>query len=105
MKTTTLVFCFLGLLCATAAFGQTAPLLVANPQPVAMPDHAQHASEHAMANESSLLGSNPYTYARGEQPLSEFGSAPAYETPLGDVARAYRKQRLATPKAVKSLEK
>ena len=105
MKTTTFALCFLCLLCATAAFGQSAPILTNNPQPIQMFEHTEHASEHAMAQESNLLGSNPYTYAHGEQPLSEFGSSPRYETPLGDIARAYRKEHAATVKPVKTLEK
>ena len=36
--------------------------------------------------------------------MSELGSLP-YETPLGDVARAYRKEHVDAPKAVKILEK
>jgi hypothetical protein len=105
MKTSIFALCFLCLLCATTAFGQSAPILSNTAQPVQMFEHAQHASEHAMAQESSLLGSNPYTYAQGEQPLSEFGSSPMYETPLGDIARAYRKEHAAKAKAVKALEK
>jgi hypothetical protein len=106
MKTTIFALCVLCLLCATSAFGQNAPILSNTPQVTQMYEHPQHAEVHAMAQESTLLGPNPYTYARGEQPLSEYGSSPAYETPLGDVARAYRKEHaLTTAKAVKSLEK
>jgi hypothetical protein len=105
MKTTTLALCFLCLLCATAAFGQTAPVISSTVQPTSVPDHPQHASQHAMAEESSLLYSNPYSYAQGERPLSEFVSAPTPETPLGDIARAYRKEHTAAVKAVRSLDK
>lgn len=106
MKTTIFTLCVLSLLCTTSAFGQSAPVLSNNPQVTQMSEHPQHAEVHAMAPETTLLGPNPYTYARGEQPLSEYGSSPAYETPLGDVARAYRKQHgVTTAKAVKSLER
>jgi hypothetical protein len=106
MKTTIFALCVLCLLCATSAFGQTASVLSNTPQVTQMLEHPEHASVHAMAQETTLLGPNPYTYAQGEQPLSEFGSSPMYETPLGDVARAYRKQHaITTAKAVKSLEK
>jgi hypothetical protein len=94
----------LGFLCATAALGQTASVLSNNPQPTVIPDHPQHASQHAMALETSLLSTSVYTYAQGEQPLAQFGSLP-YETPLGDVARAYRKEHAAVPKAAKVMEK
>ena len=53
MKTTLL--CILCLLCATAAFAQSAPVMNSNPQPVVIVDHPQHASQHAMAQETSLF--------------------------------------------------
>jgi hypothetical protein len=87
MKTTIFAFCFL---CATAAFGQTANILTNNPQPLIFPEHPQHASEHAMAQESNLLGCSAYSYAQGERPLWEFGSVKPQEVSLGEVARAYR---------------
>ncbi|MFZ0540419.1 MAG: hypothetical protein WBQ87_14790 [Candidatus Sulfotelmatobacter sp.] len=102
MKTTIIVFC---LLCATAAFGQNGPILNNNATPVVMTEHPQRASEHALAPETSLLsGMSPYTYAKGEVPLAELGSLPC-ETPLGDVARAYRKEHAEVPKATIVLDK
>ena len=104
MKTTIVAVSFLCFLCATTAFGQSASVLTNNPQPIQMQDHPQHASEHAMAQESSLLSSNsPYSYAHGEVPLAELGSL-EYQTPLGDVARAYRKEHTTAAKAIKALE-
>lgn len=101
MKTLIIAFC---LLCATAAFGQSASVLSNNPQPTVVPDHPQHASQHAMGQEVSLFGSSSaYTYAQGERPLWEFGSSDKHEVPLGDVARAYRKGHVIDRKAVKSL--
>ncbi|MGC2171535.1 MAG: hypothetical protein WA555_20495 [Candidatus Sulfotelmatobacter sp.] len=103
MKTTIFAFCFLCLFCATAAFGQSAPVLTGTPQPLQMQEHIQHASQHAMAQESSLLDSSDYTYAQGEQPLSDFVTLKR-EIPLGDVARALRKKRADAPKAVEVWE-
>jgi hypothetical protein len=101
MKTTIIVLC---LLCATAALAQNAPVLSNQPQMVVMTDHPQHASEHAMATESSLFSTNsPYSFAKGEVPLAELGSL-EYQIPLGDVARAYRKEHVAVPKAGKVSE-
>jgi len=98
MKTIIFAVCFL---CATAAaFGQAASVQSNNPQPISMPDdRPQHASQHALAQESSLLGTSAYSYAQGEQPVVDFGTLPR-ETPLGDVARAYRKEHANVPKAV-----
>jgi hypothetical protein len=101
MKITIIAFCFL---CATAAFGQSAPVLSNNPQQMEMLSHDQRASEHAMGQEVSLLGcSSPYTYAKGEQPVWEYGT-PKHEVPLGDVARAYRQGHVIDRKAAKVVE-
>jgi hypothetical protein len=98
MKTTIFALFFL---CGTvAAFGQTASVQSNNPQPIYMPDdRPQHAAQHAMGLESSLLGTSDYSYAKGEQPVGDFGTLPQ-ETPLGDIARAYRKEHAQVPKAV-----
>jgi hypothetical protein len=100
MKITIVALC---LICASTAFGQTASVLSGVAAPVAMADHPQHASEHAMGQESNLLGSSAYSFAQGEQPLWEFGSS-KYEVPLGDVARTYRKNHILDKKATKVSE-
>jgi hypothetical protein len=102
MKTTIFALCFLCV--SAAAFGQTASVQSNNPQPISMPDdRPQHAAEHAMATESSLLSSGTISWAKGEVPLSELAS-PMYHTPLGDIARTYRKEHAAVPKAVWVIE-
>lgn len=104
MKTT--LFALL-LLCATAAFGQAAGISVTSePQPLQMPSHQQHASQHSMEREESLLiASNSETSARGERPLWEAGAKPAAEIPLGDVARMLRAEHATAKRAVKTLER
>lgn len=104
MKASVVALFFLCALCATRASAQTAVVLTNNPQPMQMTDHVLHASQHAMGQESSLLSSTSYGYAQGEVPLSELAS-PIYETPLGDIARANRKEHATLPKAAKVLEK
>jgi hypothetical protein len=101
MKMTIFVLCFL---CVTAStFGQNAQILSNQPSPMQMADHPQHASEHAMGQETSLFSTSSYTYAQGEVPLAELGS-PIYHTPLGDLARAARKEHATVPKAAKISE-
>jgi hypothetical protein len=101
MKTTIVALCFL---CATAALGQSAPVLSNIPSPIQMQDHPQHASEHAMGLESTLFGpTSPYTYAQGEVPLADLGS-PIYQTPLGDIARTNKKEHTTAAKAIRVLE-
>jgi hypothetical protein len=93
-------------LCTSAAFGQAGvATLSSQPQVVQSPSHPEHAAMHAMAAESPLVGGGGYTYAQGERPLWEFGPVSAPPTPLGDVARAYRKEKLAAKKAEIVLEK
>jgi len=59
-----------------------------------------------MATETPLVGDSPnaYTYAQGERPLWEFGPV-SPPVPLGDVARAYRKEKLTAKKAEIIFEK
>lgn len=99
------LLCAVCLFFATAAFAQqTAPVLSSIPTPMIMMDHSQHATQHAMAQETTLLDTSVYSYAKGEVPLSDLGFI-EYETPLGDIARAFRKEHatMAT-KPVKVLE-
>jgi hypothetical protein len=102
MKMTLLILMFF---CAVAAFGQAGS---ANNQPMVMelPEHPQHASLTPMACERPLVGGAPdtYTYAQGERPLWEFGPV-SQPVPLGDIARAYRREKVAAKKAEFVLEK
>jgi hypothetical protein len=94
------------ILCTGAAFGQVGVSVLSNqPQVIEPVSHPQHADLHAMASESPLVGGGTYTYAQGEVPLWEFGSPYPEPTPLGDVARANRKQKHAAKKAEVVLEK
>ena len=105
MKTTLFAILFL---CSAAAFGQAAGVSVSSePQPIQVPSHQLHASQHFMQKEQSLLivSVDPYTDSRGERPLWEAGAKPPAEIPLGDVARLLRTQRSVAKKAVKVLEK
>jgi hypothetical protein len=89
MKTLLLVVCILA---ATAAFGQTASAISSEVSPMTIPDHPQHASQHEMSAEQSVLGTNSNPSAHGERPLWEFATI-RVERPLGDIARELRKQR------------
>jgi hypothetical protein len=101
-----IIFVVLFILCAAAAFGQTAPVLPNQVQMVVIPDHPQHADRHELACEHPLVGggADTYTFAQGERPLWEFGPV-SQEIPLGDVARAYRQGKVAAKKAEIILEK
>lgn len=102
MKTTLLI---LLIFCTVAAFGQSAPVLSNVPAPTHFYENPAHAEPHAMAQEHSLVGSpDAYDYAQGEQPLWQFGPV-SQATPLGDVARAYRKEKDVTKKATVVLDK
>jgi hypothetical protein len=96
MKTTVLVFCLF--LCATAVFGQSAPVLSNRPQMLQVPDNPAHASQHEMAVEQNILEHSAYTVAQGEKPLWEFGPV-SQPTPLGDSARILRKQHETAKKS------
>ncbi len=95
------------ILCTAAAFGQTAGSLSSQVQTINIPEHVQHADRHDLAQERPLVGggSETYTYAQGERPLWEFGPMLPPPTPLGDIARAVRKEKLAARKAEIVFEK
>lgn len=101
----TLVVLFI--FCAAAAFGQQNGAVLSNQvSSFAIPDHPQHAEQRPMAMELSLVGSSDtYNYAQGERPLWEFGPVAPPPTPLGDVARAFRKEKLTAKKAELVLDK
>jgi hypothetical protein len=103
MKTTLLI---LMLFCAVAAFGQAQSGVSAQPIVAQFADHPEHASFMPMATEHPIVGGAPdnYSYAHGERPLWEFGPV-SEPVPLGDVARAYRKEKTAAKKAEIVLEK
>jgi hypothetical protein len=103
MKT---ILTILLVLCASAAFGQSAPLLTSQPAPMVMADHPQHAQPHSMGREQQIVGltADTYTFAQGERPLWEFGPV-SVEPSLGDIARAFRKEKLTMKKAERVLEK
>jgi len=102
MKTIFVVFF---IFCAAAAFGQ-ASVLPNQSQNLEFPEHPLHASPHAMAVESPIVGggADTYTSAHGERPLWEFGPV-SQEPSLGDVARAYRKEKVTGKKAEIVFEK
>jgi hypothetical protein len=104
MKTTLLVLVMI--FCAATAFGQVGGVISSQPVVITIPDHPQHAGYQSMASEKPLVGgsSDTYSYAQGERPLWEFGPV-SEPTPLGDVARAYRKEKQASKKAEFVLEK
>lgn len=104
MRNMVIAVCFLCVLCAAAAFAQTASVLSNNPQPTVVPEHVLHASQHAMADDQNLRGTSAYSYEHGSEPLWQFGSD-KHETPLGDVARAYRKEHAIDRRAVIVFEK
>ena len=92
-------------LCAASAFGQ-AGSISSQAQPVRFADHPEHAEPHEMATQTPIAGGavDAYTYGQGEQPLWQFGPI-SQPVPLGDVARAYRKERLTGKKTALVFEK
>jgi hypothetical protein len=99
MKTILFAFCFFCVTsCATSAFAQVGSSISSVAQPLEFADHPSHASQHDMGQEQSLLSSPSITYAQGERPLWEFGPI-SQPVPLGDIARAYRKEHAYAKKA------
>lgn len=95
------------ILCTSSVFGQNAPVISNQAASIVIPEHVAHADRHDLAQEHPLVGgaSDNYTYAQGERPLWEFGPMLPPPTPLGDIARSVRKEKLATKKAEIVFEK
>jgi hypothetical protein len=100
MKTTIFVFCFL---CTTAALGQSfggSLGTAAMSSTYQITGHQQQAAAHTMAQEQNLLSGTGGVYIEhGERPLWEVAPPDPPTIPLGDVARAYRKQHESAKKA------
>ncbi|MGA9640010.1 MAG: hypothetical protein WBQ72_01325 [Terriglobales bacterium] len=96
MKTTLFV---LSMFFATAALGQqfVGGYLNGQPQPYHSPEHPQHASYTAIAQETSLYPNTGYPSAQGDRPASDFPQLPSPS--LGEVARELRRQHALVKKA------
>ena len=101
------IFTLFILVAATAAFGQNGASISSEAHMTVIPDHPEHADRHDLADEHALVGGGCVTSAHGERPLSELGSPLPEPEPLGDVARAVRKEKekLAVKKAEVVFEK
>jgi len=86
-------------LCASAAFGQTATVN-AQPQAYAFDSHPGHAARTPLAQEQSINGGETLVAAKGERPLWEVAT-PVQEVPLGDLARMLRQDHVTAKKASK----
>jgi hypothetical protein len=86
------------LLCASAAFGQSytsGPTLSTSLQPTS---HPARATQQALSQDQDLRQASSVVIAQGERPVWEFAQ-PLETTPLGDIAREFRKERATTKKA------
>ena len=100
MRATLFAVC---ILCATAAFGQAGVgCSSSRTLPLQMESNPLHASFQPLAQPQDLSETNAttYTYARGERPLWEV-AVETHETPLGDSARALRKEHDVVKKSAK----
>jgi hypothetical protein len=98
MKTTFFGLCFLS---ATLSFGQSSvglTSLINEPQAISFYTHPGHASQQTMSREQSLLEKSNIVSAQGERPLWEVAPK-SHAVPLGDVARALRKEHETAKKA------
>jgi hypothetical protein len=87
--------------CGTAAFAQSLGSSAANGQAqmLTMAENPQHAAQTEMAQPHDLLERSGNTWARGERPLWEVMPEKTPGPPLGDVARALRKEHATAKKA------
>ncbi len=87
-------------LCSVGAVGQVGGgTMNSQAHALVMSGNPQHASQAAMSAEHSLIGHSTTTSAHGERPLWEVMPLVAV-VPLGDSARALRKEHAVAKKAV-----
>jgi hypothetical protein len=102
MKSLLIVFLAMCIFCAVGAFGQVnAVVMNAQPQMFEMPSHPQQASQQGMGQSHDIMERSASVWGQGEKPLWEAMQemGPASVTPLGDSARALRKEHTAVKKA------
>ena len=96
MKKLLFAACFLF---ATSAFGQVGTSSLSSQiTEYTFASHPAKADFKEMGHPQNLLDSSGYTYAQGERPLWEVAPE-SHEIPLGDIARAIRKEHESTKKA------
>jgi hypothetical protein len=98
MKTTLFALCCL---CGTAALGQSIGGSVGSASmssTIQMTSHQQRAAQTPMALEQSLFDHSGYFIVEGERPLWEVQPL-SPKVPLGDIARALRKEHETAKKA------
>jgi len=93
MKTMIFAFCFL---CATAAFGQT--YVNSDAHATEFSSHVERASQPGMARSQNVMEQSSSFHGQGQRPLWEVQPA-ARTIPLGDIARAVRKEHAAAKKS------
>ena len=104
MKNILLAACFLictGTVCTSAAFAQSvagATAMSGDAQMLQMPGHPSHASEKSMDSAKSLFTGSGSSFAKGEIPLWEVAPTTVV-VPLGDSARALKKEHAEAKKA------
>ena len=86
--------------CAAGAAAQVSGAVSSAPttSPLTITGHMQHAAQTPMATTQNLIGHFSTMSAKGERPLWEFMSVPT-EVPLGDIARAIKKEHEGAKKA------
>ena len=98
MKSLLLAVCVLG---ASAAFGQAAtPSVSSQAHSYTFESYPAHASRQSLAMDRGINGNEIMVYAQGERPLWEVATI-VPEVPLGDSARALRREHASAKKAEK----
>ena len=103
MKLTVFLFCILS---AGAAFGQaigSASLSIEN-NPLSFANHKRRATQHALGDSQVIMERYDANFGQGNRPLWEF-APPEDTTPLGDIARMYKKEHETAKKATFVWEK
>lgn len=103
MKTLLVMFCFLTTSAALAQISAGGSVLSNEPAVTSFTSHTARATQQVVAEQQSIMERSEPLVAQGERPLWEV--APKITAvPLGDIARALRKEQLTAKKAAKVWE-
>ena len=99
MKTLVVAFCFVVTSAALAQSGGSAGVLANEPVVLQFNSHSAHASQQGMSDPQTIMEASNPMIATGERPAWEVAPAKATQTPLGDVARMVKKEKLEAKKS------
>jgi hypothetical protein len=104
MKIIVALFCFFAATTVLAQNSAGGGVLSNEPTMVEFTSHPNRATQGSMGQVQDVMERSQNTMSQGERPLWEVAPRPVEAEPLGDVARAFRQEKLTGKKATEHWE-